>query len=125
MTRRTKWVAGGLAGLFAAAGVAVAAWPRAPHPCRATFERVREGMTRAEVVATVGGPPGDYSRGQAIPTYFADKNRNRLVWLAMDGELIVVFDADETALWVMTGTPDHYRQPSRLVRARKWLGVDF
>jgi hypothetical protein len=30
------------------------------RPGRARFERVVHGMTRDEVIAAVGGPPGDY-----------------------------------------------------------------
>jgi hypothetical protein len=42
--------------LLALAGVAVVFWPRPPRPCLDTFDRVRVGMTREEVYATVGEP---------------------------------------------------------------------
>lgn len=65
MRRRTllRLTAAGLAGL------AVAAWLRwtAPSPpaagvTRENFERLRVGMTEAEVAAEFGCPAGDYSR---------------------------------------------------------------
>jgi len=49
-----------------------AAWLRSPHPCRATFEQVREGMTYAEVCAMVGGPTGDYRTRPPVLLPIAD-----------------------------------------------------
>src|SRR5262245_55967209 len=34
--------------------------PRHCPVSRAAFERIKEGMTQAEVYAILGGPPGDY-----------------------------------------------------------------
>jgi hypothetical protein len=63
--------------LVAPAGLAVVVvlWPQPPSRIRITretFERIREGMSRAEVLAILGGPPGDYRGGpttapQGIP----------------------------------------------------------
>jgi hypothetical protein len=50
-------------GLLVLAGVgAFVLWPRAPRVTRENFDRIKEGMTRAEVEAILG-PPGDYSSG--------------------------------------------------------------
>jgi hypothetical protein len=35
-------------------------WPRPSRITEANCERIREGMSRAEVYAILGGPPGDY-----------------------------------------------------------------
>jgi hypothetical protein len=57
-----------------AAGLALAWWgPRAllaptlHNLTPESFERVQEGMTLAEVEATLGGPPGDYTGGGMVP----------------------------------------------------------
>src|SRR5947209_2486329 len=56
-----KLLIGVLAGALVMAGVLVALV--GPWPCRVTqrnCDRIREGMTQAEVHAILGGPPGDY-----------------------------------------------------------------
>ncbi len=58
-TRKLRWAV--VAGLVVLAGVAAfAARPRPNRVTRANYERIREGMTLAEVQAILG-PPGDYS----------------------------------------------------------------
>jgi hypothetical protein len=53
-----------VAGLAALAGAAaLALWPRADRVTRANFDRIRVGMSRAEVEAILG-PPGDYRTGR-------------------------------------------------------------
>jgi hypothetical protein len=89
-----------------------------PRVSRARFERVKEGMSREEVIRTVGGPPGDYSSGPALsyPAAFSGYHR----WLADDGELLVLFDVTDTAANVvmLPGT-----QPTLTERIRRWLGL--
>jgi hypothetical protein len=69
-----------------------------PKPSRETFERVRIGMTRAEVEAVVGGPHGYYAPGEL------DCDLHRCWqhlgvrstydgWVSRDGELLVLFEA--------------------------------
>jgi hypothetical protein len=89
-------------GLLVAVGVAVAAGvgavairPSPPQPCRATFEKVRAGMTTAEIEATVGGPPGDYSQGQNQRRHFPPVPMlNENTWLGPDAELAVYYSDD-------------------------------
>jgi hypothetical protein len=58
MRRRKLLVA--LAGLAVVAAGAVVLWPEPPSRItRENFDRIREGMTQAEVEAILG-PPGDY-----------------------------------------------------------------
>src|SRR5262249_12806073 len=44
------------------AGVALVAWPRPGRITRVAFDRIRPGMSRAEVEALLGSP-GDYRTG--------------------------------------------------------------
>ena len=98
---RCRRVIAGLVVLVMIVALAVLLWPRPPEPGRAAFERVRAGMTYAEVCATVGGPPGDYSGG---------RNDNYRVWVhnlpacerawgSRDAVLIVWFDHE----WNVSG----------------------
>ena len=59
-------------------------------------------MTGAEVCAVAGGPPGDYSDGRVVPDHprasAAPWSPNQWeVWVADDGELLVLFDGDGRA----------------------------
>jgi hypothetical protein len=62
--RRRKLLPGAVAVLVTLAGVAaLVLWPRADRVTRANFDRIRVGMSRAEVEAILG-PPGDYRTGR-------------------------------------------------------------
>src|SRR5215213_2494012 len=52
-----KWLVRVAGVLFAVTIIVSLLPPARPRPCLATFERVRDGMTREQVYATVGGPP--------------------------------------------------------------------
>jgi hypothetical protein len=58
---RRRKLFGALAGLaiLVAAG-ALVLWPRPDRITQENFDRIRAGMSRAEVEAVLGGPPGDY-----------------------------------------------------------------
>ena len=59
--RRRKLIAlAGLAVLVAAGAFVL--WPRPDRITRANYDRIRMGMSRAEVEAILG-PPGDYTTG--------------------------------------------------------------
>jgi hypothetical protein len=51
---------------------------------RVTFERIKEGMTQADVYAILGGPPGDYRTRPPAPLEFvvterrAEKETNQI-----------------------------------------------
>jgi hypothetical protein len=57
-SRRLRWVLTGLAVMIAVGAVAL--WPREDRITREKFHRIEIGMSRAEVEAILGGPPGDY-----------------------------------------------------------------
>ena len=85
-----------IVGLVVLALVAVAAvvlWPRGPRLSRAAFERVHEGLTREEVSATLGVPPGVYTR-RPVRKMFAGVRDCRERWATDDGEMIVFFGPD-------------------------------
>jgi hypothetical protein len=60
--RKHRWKLLALAGLALASVMAFALWPRPSRVTRATYDRIKAGMSRAEVEAILG-PPGDYSSG--------------------------------------------------------------
>jgi hypothetical protein len=65
MRRRKLIVAVGLVVLVAVA--AFVAWPRPQRITRENFDRIQDGMSRAEVEAILG-PPGDYRTGPTLYT---------------------------------------------------------
>jgi hypothetical protein len=105
--------------LFTVAALAAWWWPK-PFPCYATFGRVRTGMTRSEIIAAVGAPPGWYARNHAekdygivMPSQAAEIPPHILetvvkgseVWVADDAQMLVYFDANDRAwrVWVFAG----------------------
>jgi hypothetical protein len=110
-----------------------------PRVTRARFEQVKKGMTKEEVIRTVGVPPGDYSsdedlydgwvRQQAAPWDIFDW------WACDDGQhdethksvsyLLVRFDGTGTALEVKTISEVRgVVVPQTLTeRIRRWLGL--
>jgi hypothetical protein len=107
MRRRKLLAAVGLAVLVAAGAFVL--WPRLDRITDENFDRIQEGMSRAEVEAIFGGPPGDYRAGPT--TYDADLDANRVPreilglvrttqdgddvfdWAGDHGHAIVVFDS--------------------------------
>ena len=83
-------------------------------------------MTREEVIATVGGPPGDYTGGRGL-TYRAATFRRPAgeeTWGAEDGVLSVVFGDDGRVAEVrMDDDPHLFPAPSPLDRLRDRLGL--
>jgi hypothetical protein len=70
-----KWASVALAvGLVLLGAFLGLAWPRPSRVTAANFERIKEGMSRAEVEAILG-PPGDYTTG---PTFI---HFGGLVWV--------------------------------------------
>lgn len=101
--------------LVFAGGVGVAWYATRPYPCRATFERVKEGMTRAEVEATVGGPPGSY-RSEFHPDLIEDGS-----WFTDDADLYVWFGDDGRVVQTHVHVGE-MQSPTYLTRLRKRLG---
>jgi hypothetical protein len=94
----------------------------ARKPSRAKFEQVKKGMTREEVIRTVGGPPGNYSTSDRFGTA-------QDLWVADDAELRVKFDDAGTATEVVVFNGHIYSGPVVLrpltftERIRRWLGL--
>jgi hypothetical protein len=121
MTRRRV-----LFGLLLASAVLAcfAGWlwvANARKPTRAKFEQVTKGMTREEVIRTVGGPPDNYVSEivylKPRPDIFGFES-----WMCDDGELLVFFDdcgtATDVRVYVITLVP-----PTLTERIRRWLGL--
>ena len=78
---------------------------------RARLDQVKKGMSREEVIRTVGGPP-DSVLGE------------RQSWLSQDrGSLLIVdFDDAETAAEVFV-LHSQFGEPTLTERIRRWLGL--
>jgi hypothetical protein len=121
---------GAIALLAIAATLAWFYWPQTQLKLD-SFDKVREGMTLSEIEALVGGPPGIYCSGGVTGTYcqgvpvkgveLAKEGMSR-EWVAESRSLFVAFDENNTATYVVTGTP--VRQRRFLDRVRGWLGMD-
>jgi hypothetical protein len=86
------------------------------EPSSRTGERlaqVKEGMSREEVIRTVGSPPLDKSHS-LMP--YVDQDE----WSCADGWLLVHFGDDRTAQQVRVMKNS---QPTLTERIRRWLGL--
>jgi hypothetical protein len=92
--------------LFVAAVAAVAfgwiadfQWPRAPQVKAKQFDSVSPAMTREDVIATVGGPPGDYRTDERLsplrPFWRGEPVVKLEHWLCNDGLVFVVLDEED------------------------------
>ena len=116
--KRRRWTIMVLVALVAAIAVPTF-WPRGPRPCRETIEQVREGTTREEVIATVGGPPGDYTGGRSLDGWTVRGE----FWIATDGVLQIAFDTDGHAAFVRTYEPTLLPDPPWWTQLRSRLGI--
>jgi len=114
-------------GLAVLALVAAVGWTHhKPRPCRATFERVQEGMTREKVEATVGGPPGSYRTPGALPPmrgggwFFFGME----CWTSDDATLHVAFSDEGTANIVYVN-PIRCWAPTRQERLWSWVSTGY
>lgn len=68
--RKLRWTVA--AGLVLLAGIAaVVLWPRPSRVTPENYERIRDGMTRAEVEAILG-PPGNYTTAPVVYRFGAN-----------------------------------------------------
>lgn len=111
----------------AALVVAVGATHRKPRPCRKTFERVQVGMTREEVKATIGGPPGDYiSADWMLVPYRTDIWFNSpTVWVSNGDKLQVWYADDGRVTEARVGPSRYFRRPARCERVWSWLTTGY
>src|SRR5690242_10910657 len=65
---------------------------------RQQLERVEKGMTRDQIVSIVGGPPGDYRSDYCIQMPHGIRYSFYDHWLCDEGELLVCFDDQGTAI---------------------------
>jgi hypothetical protein len=76
-----------------------------PRVTGARFEQVKKGMTRQEVIRTVGGPPGNYTTSDRFFGTAQD------LWVADGAELRVKFDDAGTATEVLVFSGHIYYGP--------------
>lgn len=119
--RRTSLLTGLVVVLGAAGGVLAVTATNKPRVTRVRMERVAVGMTREEVEATVGCPPGPYEPGEESmrPAWAAEAGYE--VWYGSDCHLVVEIRNDR-AVYVFI----HELHPGRsapLRRIRSRLGL--
>jgi hypothetical protein len=98
---------------------------------RVRLERVKKGMTREEVIRTVGGPAGDYAGRDVILSGFPGRSLgfpgrslDYQTWVCADGELLVLFDDAGVAIEVaVLDVEDPLGPPTLTERIRRWLGL--
>jgi hypothetical protein len=115
--RRLVWAA---VAVCLALVVGWATWPvpqRDPVN-RANIKRIRAGMTRAEVEAVLGVPPGDYTTIFDLPRSCISGRRLDGWWISNSGELFVDFSPDG----LVEKTDFRPFGRSLLDRFRAWLG---
>jgi hypothetical protein len=105
-----------------------------PRVTSARFEQVKKGMSREEVIRSVGGPPGDYTSGriwteaslvisgeQASLVISEEQGKSYELWLCDDGPVVVWFDDRGRAVEVdVEFIP---RLETLTERIRRWLGL--
>jgi hypothetical protein len=98
-----------------------------PRVTRAKFEQVQKGMSREEVIRTVGGPPGDYSNRHCTNRRYFPLTATipgRESWLSYEGHLVVWFDDTGTAEEVAVFNVDCDEETSTFTeRILRWLGL--
>ena len=114
--------------LVLAGGLIALLGPRHCPVNRAAFGRIEEGMTRAEVHAILGGPPGDYRTGPPPPPPLLVSNDRSgpptliAVWEGDEGKLTLDFDpTEEKVMFMCFGDAEPYR-PGPVELARWRLG---
>src|SRR5262245_26296282 len=114
MTRR-RVLCGLLLSAVLACGVGTVWIANASKMTRGRFEQVKEGISREEVIRTVGALP----RG----TYDARFRSDSAWWRCDDAELHVTFNASETVYaMAILDVPPSQREPTLTERIRRWLG---
>jgi hypothetical protein len=89
-----------------------------PRSMQSRFEQVKKGMSREEVIGTVGGPPGDYADGRiSVPNSAIVWEYE--CWTCDEGQMHVLFDDGGTVTKMILSNP----RPTFTERIRRWLGL--
>jgi hypothetical protein len=104
-----------------------------PHPSRitkGTYDRIKRGMSQAEVEAICGGPPGDYRTRPREPPesgtcYFAwilhlpkEGPVTRLCWQGDEGEVLGL--TDDAGVVIGIGFRDHAKADVGAIELFRW-----
>lgn len=122
--RRRSWPL--LSAIACIALAASAFWLAHPRVSisQATCDKIKPGMTRAEVEALIGGPPGDYSTKSALPAILElppGVSRFEL-WFDDQGVIMVVFDEGGKARHIFFSDDLILLDQGFFERLRSWLG---
>lgn len=114
---------------FFAVGFILLSIRTGPRINQASFDLIQEGMTEAEVVQILRGPPGDYGPGEELPLVtveISDRTTYRR-WSADDFSINVAFDQGGRvfAKWPGTSTKRIAVPESLLGKLRRWYSTAF
>jgi hypothetical protein len=91
---------------------------------RGQLARVKVGMSRDQVVATIGHPPGDYTSRPCLLRSTGYLSFEYEHWLSDAGEWLVVFDAEGMAINVYLYDTVPIGPPWTVAeRIRRWAGL--
>jgi hypothetical protein len=133
MRSRIVWLLVGVLVGAVIGGVTVAYLTAPPHPRinPGQYERIREGMTLADVNLIIGGPPGDYHPGNlgtrvrvidGRDDFGEDLRLTQMYWSGAEYEIGVLLDRDGIVVARQLTEIASPRQPSWLERLRQTLG---
>ncbi len=105
-------------------GAAVALRPPRPRHniTAAQVAAVRVGMSRADAVACLGAPPGDYSRGRTVVDFSWTLDGGD-AWVGDEAAVKLWFDAEGRVAQRAVGTVFGWREDTLLARIRRLLGL--
>jgi len=104
-------------------GIGVSGIASSQRVTKEDLERVERGMSRDEVMQTVGRPPGDYCTDLCVGGPHGLRFWDYESWRCNDGELFVLFDEQGIATDVVVCDVFNFGPPSFLDRVRGWLGL--
>jgi hypothetical protein len=111
-----------LVGCFGVVAFALFLWWRAPAISSDSFEKIKPGMSKTEVISILNGRPHygpGKSNGMGMPVFLTSTKGH--VWESADIRIYVVFDNED---YVSTKMCIHFLNESFLQKLRRWLRLN-
>lgn len=90
---------------------------------RERFESVKVGMSWEQVIAIVGGPPGEYTTGPYLTAEDSMCLSRYDRWVCDEGELQVEFDNNGVVTDILIGDVSSSPRLTLIQRIRGWVGL--